>query len=377
MQLYIHIPFCKSKCRYCDFNSYACQSDATVFSYLTALNRELKYAGKKFCNAKIDTVYIGGGTPSLLGAKQIQGICKTVFDNFDLSNLKEFSIECNPESIDADKLVAYRESGINRISIGVQSLDDRNLRSVGRLHDAKTAIDAISLAKKHFDNVSCDVIVGLPYDTEESVERTVSTLADLVEHISVYELTLEENTPLAKRIKDGLTILPSDDEVASLFEVALAVLKSKGFARYEVSNFAKPDRYSRHNFGYWTREEYIGIGAGAHSLIKTKDGVERLANEIRFASPKNINAYIAGINCVSEFDDVPRTDMNVLSDLDIRNEEIMLGLRTNLGVRKTLIENKITPTLKKFFIEKGDRISLTDEGLAVMNGILVKLMDFD
>ncbi len=376
MLLYIHLPFCKSKCAYCDFNSYACQSEALIFSYLTALNCELRYAGSKFNNAKIDSIYIGGGTPSMLDIKDIERICKTVKECFALQDECECTIECNPESIDEVKLARYRELGINRISIGVQSLDDRNLKSMGRLHTAQMAIEKINLANNYFDNVSCDLIIGLPYDTADSVKQEVSALSKLVKHISMYELTIEPNTPLAKRIDEGKVLLPEDDEVVELFDVAMSVARDNGLYRYEVSNFAQDGYYSRHNYGYWVRDEYIGIGAGAHSLVKTSDGKASLVHEIRFSSPKDINAYIAGINCVRAFDDVPRMDMNVLNASDLINEEIMLGLRTTKGVRKDLIIDKITPDIKDFFNIGDEFVALNDRGISVMNSILVKLMVF-
>lgn len=374
MQIYIHLPFCKSKCQYCDFNSYACQSDATIFSYLTALNRELRYAGKKFCNTKISTVYIGGGTPSMLDSRQISSIVKTLRDNFDLSAIEEFTIEANPESLNDENLKAYRELGIDRISMGVQSLDDRNLRSMGRLHTSCEAVEKLKLANRYFDNVSCDLIIGLPYDTKESVEREIDTLAPLVNHISMYELSVEDGTPLAKRVSEDRIVLPDDDEVAELFDVAIDRAQSYGLDRYEVSNFARQGYLSKHNYGYWTREEYIGIGAGAHSFIKTIDGEKSLANPIRFASPKDINAYIAGINCVDSFDDVPRVEMNVLSKDDEEKEEIMLGLRTTHGVERSLIEDRIPKELRSFFNFDGEFVSLTREGISVMNSILVRIL---
>ncbi len=374
MQIYIHLPFCKQKCQYCDFNSYACQSDATIFSYLTALNRELKYAGKKFCNSKITTVYIGGGTPSMLDYRQIASIAKTVRDNFDLSALEEFTIEANPESIDEEKLKAYRDFGIDRISIGVQSLDERNLRSMGRLHTVCEAVEKIKLANKYFNNVSCDLIIGLPYDTKDKIAEEIEILAPLVKHISMYELSVEDGTPLAKRVAEDKVILPDDDEVADMFDVAIDTAKECGLERYEVSNFARDGYLSKHNYGYWTREEYIGIGAGAHSFIKTADGKQLLTNPIRFASPKDINAYIAGINCVNSFDDVPRTEMNVLNPVDEERERIMLGLRTARGVERSLIEGRIPSELRSFFKFDGGFISLTREGIAVMNSILVRIL---
>ncbi|MBD5092596.1 MAG: radical SAM family heme chaperone HemW [Clostridiales bacterium] len=374
MELYIHLPFCKSKCQYCDFNSRANQDEGTIFSYLTALNREIRYAAKAYEKAKIDTVYIGGGTPSLLDAGKIKSICNVLGESFDLSGVKEFSIECNPESITEEKLAAYRECGINRISIGVQSLNDFNLRTIGRLHDAYTAVEKIKLTARYFDNVSCDVIVGLPYDTNEVVEEELKTLAPLVQHMSVYALTLEEGTPLAKRVNDGKLLLPTEDEVADMLDITATTLERLGLQKYEISNFAREGRESRHNYGYWTDEEYIGLGAGAHSYIKTVDGEKPLANPIRFASPSDIHAYIAGINCVDSYASVPRVEMRVLSDKDVWNERIMLGLRTVRGVESDLLDGKIPAELSGFFKNRDGYTALTKAGMSVMNGILVRIM---
>ena len=376
MQLYIHIPFCKSKCQYCDFNSCAGSDEGVVFSYLAALNREIRFAGETYSKAKIDTVYIGGGTPSLLEPNKIASMIRVLRESFDLSSVLEFTIECNPESIDESKLSAYREAGINRISIGVQSLNDRNLKSVGRLHDSAQAIEKIKLAGKYFYNASCDIIVGLPYDTEEIIKSELETLAPLVQHISVYALTLEEGTPLAKRVDEGRVILPSDDEVADMLDIAENVLNECGLKKYEVSNFAREDRESLHNMGYWSDKEYLGLGAGAHSYIKTKDGEQPLNAFIRFAHPKDINAYIAGINCAGAFDNIPRAEMNVLSAKDVLNERIMLGLRTVRGVESSCLEGRIPEELKGYFKTENGYTSLTRTGMAVMNSILVRIMQF-
>lgn len=374
MEIYIHLPFCKAKCKYCDFNSYAGADDATMFSYLAALRREIGFAGEQFGKAEIETVYIGGGTPSMLDAAKISGIVSALDKAFDLSKMKEFTIECNPESLTEEKLIAYRQAGINRISLGVQSLSDRNLKNIGRLHDAKSAIDKALMAAEHFDNVSCDVIIGLPYDSEKSVIDELDVLAPIVKHISVYQLTLEKNTPLYERVSEGLTILPDDDEVADMQVAAIDTLRRNGFERYEVSNFARKGYESKHNMGYWTGEEYLGIGAGAHSFIKTEDGAKQLANAIRFASPKDINAYIAGINCSDAFMNVPRMEMNVLTADDLRYERVMLGLRTKRGVERELIDGKITDDIRKFFVSDGNMLSLSDEGMAVMNSLLIRIL---
>lgn len=373
MEIYIHIPFCRSKCAYCDFNSRAGADDATIFSYVSALKRELKYAGEKFGAACVKTIYIGGGTPSLLKEAQIERIADAVFKYFK-TEVSEFSIECNPESVSAEKLKAYRSAGINRISIGVQSLNDYNLRSIGRIHTAKTALAALELAGKYFDNISADLIVGLPYDTEKIVREETKTTAALACHISAYCLTLEEGAPLYRRWDKGEIILPDDDETQALFEAASDELESGGFERYEISNFAYNGKKSEHNYGYWTREEYIGVGAGAHSLIKTYDGEKPLEKEIRFASLKDINAYIAGINCGGSFDNVPRAEFSILDEDEIEKERIMLGLRTAEGIDAKLLEGKISGDLKEFFTFKEGKAALNKRGMAVMNSVLSELI---
>lgn len=374
MELYIHLPFCKSKCQYCDFNSYAACDGATIFSYLAALNREIRLAGELYSNAEITTVYIGGGTPSMLEAKHIESICRVLGENFDLSGVIEFSIEANPESINEQKLEAYRRAGIDRISIGVQSLDDRNLKSMGRLHDRDGALEKLALAGRYFDNVSADLIIGLPYDGKKSVECEIERIASLVKHMSVYQLTLEEGTPLKRRVDEGRVWLPNDDEVADMMDVAVSSLEAQGFERYEISNFAKPGCRSMHNMGYWTREEYLGFGAGSHSMIATSDGRKALANQIRFANPRDLNAYIGGINCVDAFDKIPRVEMSVLTKTDILNEQIMLGLRTSDGVDEGLLEGRIPDELQSFFVKKDGRLALDRRGMEVMNGILLRIL---
>ncbi len=374
MEIYIHLPFCKSKCAYCDFNSLPDCDEGTVFSYLSALNREIRLAGEAYGKAEIPTVYIGGGTPSLLDSGRIKSIMRVLREHFYVDENAEISIECNPESITEEKLADYKEAGINRISIGAQSLDDRNLKSIGRLHDSKTAISKIRLAGQYFDSVSCDVIVGLPYDDEGTVKEEIETLIPLVTHMSVYALTLEEGTPLALRAQEGKVLLPSDDETEDYLEIAQDILEKRGFFRYEVSNFAEEGKECRHNLGYWTDEEYLGLGAGAHSYIKTSDGKKALAAPIRFAHPKDIHAYIAGVNCAEAFDIIPRAEMRVLDEKDIFNESVMLGLRTAKGVKSDILNGCIPNELKGFFKEEGGYTSLTRSGAAVMNSLLVRIL---
>lgn len=378
MELYLHIPFCKRKCLYCDFNSYANCSRELIFGYLKALNRELKLAGKEFLSSgkplELTSVFIGGGTPSLLEKKELESVVKAVKNNFDFAGDFEFTIEANPESLTEEKLALYRSLGINRLSIGVQSLYDDNLQAIGRIHDVKTALEKIKLARRYFDNLSCDLMIGLPFDTKERVQEEVATLANIVDHISVYQLILEENTPLENLVKDGKIVLPNDDETIDLFGVALCVLRDLGFCRYEVSNFAKDGKYSRHNFGYWMRDESLGIGAGAASFLKRKNA---FGEQVRISSFAPIEKYIESVESAKDYYSVKRESVQSLDESAVRDEEIMLGLRTSYGVKKSIVGEDILAKYAEYFVFDGDRVHLTDDGLAIMNTILVDAMSFE
>lgn len=374
MLLYIHFPFCASKCAYCDFTSYAGCDEALVFSYLTALKREITFAGERFPNARIDTVYLGGGTPSLLSPRRIENLFAHIAKSFRGYSPGEVSAEVNPDSATEDRLAAFAAAGVNRLSMGVQSFSDDNLRRTGRIHTADGAREAVARAKKYFDNISLDFIIGLPYDTASIVKSELDEAGGLVSHVSVYELTLEEGTPLARDAEEGKVWLPDDDETAEYLEIAVDTLAEHGLERYEVSNFARRGAECRHNCGYWTREEYIGLGAGAHSLVKSAADGSPLSAEIRFASPKDVNAYIGGVNCVETFDDVPRVEMSVLSESEIRAEEIMLGLRTREGICEELLAGWDTSRVESFLTRENGRVRLTRHGLAVMNSVLAELI---
>lgn len=378
MELYLHIPFCKRKCLYCDFNSYANCSHELIFGYLTALNRELELAGKEFWTSgkplELTSVFIGGGTPSLLEKEELESVVKAVKNNFDFADDFEFTIEANPESLTEEKLALYRSLGINRLSVGVQSLYDDNLQAIGRIHDVKTALEKIKLARRYFDNLSCDLMIGLPFDTKERVREEVATLANIVDHISVYQLILEEGTPLESLVKIGKIVLPNDDETIDLFDAALNVLKNLGFCRYEVSNFAKDGKYSRHNFGYWMRDEYLGIGAGAASFLKRKNP---FGEQVRFSSFAPIEKYIESVEGANDYYSVKRESVQSLDASAVRDEEIMLGLRTSYGVKESIVGEDILAKYAEYFVFNGDRVHLTDGGLAIMNTILVDAMSFE
>ncbi len=373
MQLYVHVPFCKSKCTYCDFTSYPNCDSKAILGYLKRLICEFEIASKSFSNAKITTVYIGGGTPSMLNVEQIGMIVDSLKQNFNLSDVTEFTIECNPESLTEQKLVAYKSLGINRISLGIQSLNDDNLKAIGRVHDSKTALEKLTLASKHFDNVSCDLILGLPYDSEESVKKQIDTITPFVKHLSMYELMVEEETPLAKMIENGQINVPDDDAVQALFECAIDRARKCGFERYEISNFAKDGYPSLHNMGYWIREEYLGFGASAHSFFK-QNGVD-----VRVSNFCDLKKYISVIDYAKEnlqtYFEIECDEFCVLEEQDVLNEQIMLGLRTSQGVKKSLLDSRILKDMQQFFVDKGGCVALNDKGMAVMNSIVVELID--
>ena len=362
MELYIHIPFCKKKCDYCDFYSIMPCEKNNLEKYIPSLLKEIQLASKKFSDKEITTIFIGGGTPSLLSNNQLDLIFKTLNESFNLSNVKEITIESNPESITEDYLKHCKELGVNRISIGIQSLSDVNLKAVGRIHDKKTALESLKLANKYFDKISADLIIGLPYDTADIVKNEINEIAKYVNHMSCYELMLNPETKLYKNIKEKKISVPNDDEVAALFDVAVETLKSNGFTRYEVSNFSKT-HISEHNMGYWMREEYLGFGPSAHSFVKDKQ-------EYRFANPEDIDEYIKLINKANNY---PFVDVEILSQKDINEEKIFLSLRTNKGIAKSYFSEDQLEKFKDFIIVNGDNVRLNDKGFAVMDSITIDL----
>ena len=380
MKLYIHIPFCKSKCFYCDFKSFPCSEDYAIFDYLNGLNREIELAGKVYGDRKITSIYFGGGTPSLLTKEQFESVFSTIKNSFNIPENIEITVECNPESVDEDKLTFFSSQGVNRISLGVQSLDDRNLKAIGRVHNSKTAFEKIDLVKKHFDNLSVDFIVGLPYDNNKVIEDEINAVVDKVEHISVYMLSVEKGTPLEKLVESGKVVVLDADQQIDLFEEACSVLERAGFERYEVSNFAKNGHYSNHNNGYWLREEYLGLGLSASSLLKDEildeNGSVLSVTERRLKNTNDFENYLLDARNSSSFDDFDR-EIEILNDTEIYDEKVMLALRMSTGVDKALLGEKVKVLEEKFapfIIDKGDKIALNGKGMDVMNHILVEIL---
>src|SRR5688572_9557188 len=278
LSIYIHIPFCRHRCAYCDFNTYANQEDS-IPAYVQALINEIQFVGNQN-DQTIKTIFFGGGTPSLLSAPQFDSILQALFSSFNISPHAEITIEANPGTIFPQKLDSIRKAGINRISFGVQSANAEELKMLEREHDFFTVIEAVSTARKAgFDNLNLDLIYGLPEQTLSTWQTTVKRILDLhPEHISAYALTLEHGTPFGKWAEKGLLPLPNPDLAADMYEWTCEFLEQNGYVHYEISNWAKnldqqltisllPSDACQHNLQYWKSLPYFGLGAGAHGYV--------------------------------------------------------------------------------------------------------------
>ena len=346
ISLYIHIPFCARKCDYCSFYSV---TDNCKEQYVDALERALAYHGKK---QKTATVYIGGGTPSLISPALLERVFSAVYDNFDIDKSAEITIEANPESFSRDFALTAKNFGVNRLSLGVQSFDDKELASVGRLHDSKGAKDALSLACDMFENISCDLIFGLPYQTEKSFESSLDTACKSgVNHISCYNLQVEHGTPIYQK----QIAVPDEEIQEKLYFLACEKLEQNGYEHYEISNYAKKGFESRHNSSYWTGADYIGIGPSAHSKL----------GNMRFYYDADICKFISKKDF--EFDGGERIT-------DPLFEKIMLGLRTSRGIPADILKKSAAyvARLEKsgFAVVKNGRVILTDKGFYLSNTII-------
>ncbi len=321
--LYIHFPYCKRKCRYCDFYSVPYKSNC-IDSFITALKKERKLLYNKYQlhNSTISTLYIGGGTPSLLSVEQWDRLYLEVLEELKRSSKCEFSLECNPESFSKKKANAWLKRGVNRITIGVQSLNDRELRILGRHHDRESVLYLLNNSiLKEFNSIGVDIMYGLPEQTLESLKDTLELILPLkhITHLSIYELTISDKTPFGQHKK--LLPLPLEDEMLDMTNLILSFTKKYHFKRYEVSNYAREDYKSLHNWAYWNHLPYLGLGPSAHSYI----------HPIRFSNFSDIDKYL---NLLSK-NELP---CNYLEEVDtnaFENEIILLGLRTCCGINES------------------------------------------
>lgn len=323
MELYIHIPFCVRKCDYCDFLSFPADAAARA-AYMEALLREVGWAAGK---GAVETVFIGGGTPSVLETEWIRRLLDAVYDGFSVAGDAEITIEANPGTLTREKLKGYREAGINRLSMGLQSMDDRELYKLGRIHTAAEFLENFYMAREAgFDNINIDLMSALPGQTEASWEETLGRTAKLLpEHISAYSLIVEEGTPFWERYGQGRGGLPSEDEDRAMYRRTKELLAEAGYRRYEISNYARPGYECRHNVGYWTRAPYLGLGLGAASFY----GGER------FCNVREMERYLAlvGQGWENALEAPWQVERQAVGERDAMEEFMFLGLRLTAGIR--------------------------------------------
>ena len=320
LSLYVHIPFCAKKCRYCDFYSLS-GNERLIDRFIDAFVNEWERAQTEYglCNATVSTLFFGGGTPSLLSRGQWQTINDRLISRLHFSPDYELSVECNPESFSAEKAMAWKESGVNRLTFGVQSFNDRELRILGRIHNARGAMDVLSSpVLSQFASIGVDLIYGLPGQTLGSLKQSLDFVFTLTpaDHLSAYELTLSDATALGRHTM--LLPLPSDDDIVEMNNLIVTYAAQHDFTRYEISNYAKPGKQCRHNQAYWRHEPYLGLGPSAHSYLPP----------MRFSNVKDLQTYCATL----EKGGLPKDFIETIDRETLAREMIFLGLRTSAGI---------------------------------------------
>lgn len=376
LSLYIHIPFCNSKCNYCNFVSSVGTSEEKQ-KYVECLKKEIAIRGReygKFYNVR--TIYIGGGTPSSLDRGAIKDILNSVYRSFTVKNNAEITIELNPNTVTPEKLEEYVLSGVNRFSIGLQCISGNVLKNMGRTHTLEDFEKTINLIRdRSMSNINADIIVGYPGQTLEDVVSTVKYLvAKNIPHISTYMLSVEEGTKLKVMVDKGLAFLPSEEKTIKMYQKTTDILNQNGYSRYEISNFAKPGFMCKHNLVYWKREDYLGLGTAAHSYI----------DHTRFSNTESTKLYC---DCILEKGKAPVDSVTKLTKEEEKEEFIMLSLRTKDGLiledyKNGFKENFLAKHKEKIasfiklgllVISKEGNIRATDKGFLVLNKIIVEL----
>lgn len=368
--LYLHIPFCIAKCAYCDFCSFPADAD-TRHRYAEALLCEMQARAEDFRGRTVDSVFFGGGTPTLLSSEELCALLDGIRRHFTLDKNAEITVECNPKTADAFAFRVLREGGFNRLSIGMQSANDRELAALGRAHRQADLLRAVSDAKEAgFTNINLDLMFGIPHQTTESFAHTLDKAIALAPtHLSVYSLQIEEGTPFYRN-RASLP-LPSEDEEAAMAGALHARLAAAGYARYEISNYAKKGYECRHNLRYWQMGDYLGLGIAAHSLVGSR----------RFYNREDLGAYLENPLSLREAEEC-------LSPDEREFEYVMLSLRLSCGIEETAFRAmfgygfyekygaRLSPYLAAHLaVYDGTRTCLSDEGMAVSNTILADILD--
>ena len=351
--LYIHIPFCKQKCKYCDFISYANKNE-NIKEYIGALKQEIIENKDKTKDFQISTIYFGGGTPSYIDSIYIVEILNTIKQNYNIRTNAEITIEVNPGTVNIEKLKDYYEAGINRLSIGLQSTNNELLKLIGRIHTYEEFLDTYNTARKvGFKNINVDLMIGLPKQKIDDVKNSINEVIMLnPEHISVYSLIVEEGTQIEKEISKGILKLPEEDYERKEYWLVKNILENAGYKHYEISNFAKPGYESKHNMNCWEQKEYLGFGVSAHSYM----------NKIRYSNREDLQKYIDGNTVV----------IHEKQDKQAEEKEYMLlGLRKIDGIRISEFKNKFVDN--PIYVFKNELNKLVEEDLIEVDIDQIKL----
>lgn len=405
LELYVHIPFCVKKCAYCDFLSGQA-GEAERSAYTEALLREIKGRREAYRDYRVSTVFLGGGTPSVLTGEETARIFHALGESFDISRDAEITMEVNPGTVTGEKAAAWRQCGVNRLSIGLQSADDRELEMLGRIHTFREFLDTWETVRKAgFCNVNVDLISAIPGQTEESWEHTLRTVAELgPEHLSAYSLIIEEGTPFYEKYGSrdndrhtaGALPLPDEDTERQIYQMTGEVLKTYGYHRYEISNYAKQGYECRHNLGYWDRKQYLGLGLGAASLVEEQrfhntadmrrymeifgEGGRGLAVHAGAGQPLNGETGSALPGPAAE-------ETETLSVEDRMEEFMFLGLRKTEGISSRKFQENFGKSIEEVYGDQisrfkglglmkkeGDRLSLTEHGIDVSNAVFAEFI---
>ena len=374
--LYLHFPFCLSKCPYCDFNSYPLRDDYQLSSYISALYSEIAIYSKKLKNITMKTIYLGGGTPTILSGDLIYNILNFCKNSFKIDKNAEITIEANPGTLDKKKIKRLNEAGINRLSLGAQSFNDYLLKKLGRIHTAPDIVDSYYKARESgFNNINLDIMFALPDQTLIDFQNTMKKAVSLKpDHLSLYNLTIEKGTIFFESYKEGKLNLPTEDEEYDMYSWAINFLEKNGFEHYEISNFARPFKRSIHNQIYWYNQSYLGIGAGAYSFI----------NGYRYMNFKDPSRYIKEV----ENGKLPVDKGEKLSLRKRMAETVILNLRTKEGVVYQKFYNRFKVKMDKVFNQQINKlvdlgllrkdnykIQLTKNGLFLANNVFREFVD--
>ena len=370
--LYIHIPFCVKKCNYCDFLSAPANKQVQM-AYMETLQKEIEEKATEYKEYCVDTIFVGGGTPSSVPYETIVSLMETVKEHFVLLEECEVTMECNPGTVTKEALLAYAAAGINRLSIGLQTTDDNLLKELGRIHTYEQFLETYEWAREAgFSNINVDIMSGLPNQTLEQYEETLCKILELsVEHISSYSLIVEEGTPFYKLYEEDKLSLPSEETERQMYYRTGEILKEAGFNRYEISNYAKEGYECRHNVRYWVRENYLGLGLGASSMVENT----------RFKNTEWLDEYLL------ENKYMEKTEVQNLTPNECMEEFMFLGLRMTKGISKKAfsetfgvavetVYREVLERLKeqKLIAEEGDLLFLTEYGLDVSNRVWVEFL---